>query len=360
MASRWSLAVVLTLSSALWSCGPKPAVRFADSAAFRAVAGLVHGILQQDLDGDDLEDAVLAERTSFGFVLAVFAQERSGDGAPRWRPLCRSDVLAGDDLDALRWVSLDRGIVFALVLTENPEEIVQSFALVDVAAGCATRFAETVTVERADGDTTVVPGGLRSGVAVAPSGDRVAILDALTFLRLAGAQADVRVLTGARERLIVREADRLAVHERHRGFLAPVALDAAWRSSAGELALPHLVDDEDRTAFAVRAGEPGRLQFRAEAPFVLLELRHGCGCGPAAPLSIARGAEPPMTLGDRPGRDSFVLGSGAAQEREGVRRDLIALHDPATALDLELGPTDSEHCLRTARAWGFATPEPGP
>ena len=345
--------VFATILASSWvaGCGPKlPPARFVDSAAFHSMSGRVHGILEHDLDKDGRQDAIVAERLADGYAITVLRQEQGANGA-EWHPRCASALVAGEDLDAMRWLSFgDKAVVFVLALTENPEEVIQSFALVDVGGGCSSVQSGQVKLERGDADGLIVPASLRRGVVLAEDGTAMSIVDQPEYLHLTGAQGDVRVLTSVRQRGIVWSSGEPVTSERRLSIIVPAKLKVrTGESSPGDAS--GAGDRDDDAPIHAAPGETLQLRLTAELPMLMLELHHGCDTGPAVLTLAAAGSA--FTFGTPPAVESFVGGAGISREADGLQRDLIALRQETQEIILEVGPKDIERCLRQVRAFAF-------
>jgi hypothetical protein len=354
-----ALPLLLTLGLGPTGCGPKPVPqRFVESAAFHGRQGRVHGLLQRDVDGDGREDAIIAERGEYGYTVSVLKQVASQDKV-EWRPWCTSSLVEGEDIDALRWLEFARkSVIFILVLTENPEEVIQRFAIIDVSAGCRTLFEDEVRLERGDPDRLLAPESLKAGALVSPDASRLVVRDEPQYLTLAGATGQLRVLTSLRERTLSWPAGELVAAERQRSVLRAIPLLARHQDGDGAFHdLPDLSDGRDETVYVAKPGSGARLKLAASRPFVLLELHHGCAGAPARPLTLAAEGGEPFAVGGAPLGGSFILASGAGHEAGGVQRDLVALRVAARELTLDIGPADRERCLREVKAYGFELPD---
>lgn len=336
------------------ACGPKlPPPRFADSAAFHGMSGRVHGMLEADVDGDGQPDVVIAERRDDGYAVAVLRHE--GDPAKGdWKPWCTTEPVAGDDLDAFRWVSFGdrRPAVFVLVLDENPEDVEQRLAVVDLKARCALVVDEQLSLTRPDPDTLIAPPSVRGGAAVDADGGGLVLRDDPGYLHLAGPAGEVLVLTSLHERAVRWAFGKVTEVQRQLALTHSQPATVTLDGPAGR-ALPELTDGDDTTRFDVGAGVAERLSIRAEQPFVLLELHEGCDDPSSAALTLATGGATPVSLGAAPPAGTFVRAVGRSQGA-GVRKDLVALREPTAALDLEVGPLDRARCVRDVKVYGFA------
>jgi hypothetical protein len=310
----------------LAACGAKPVfVPFAESPAFHERSSRVYGILERDLDGDGLIDAVIALRNEHGFAPQVFHGKVEKERID-YTPACLGPVLEGDDLDAMRWVPWGEDeVLFMVVLDETPDQLAQSFALVDLRGDCATLHHEQVLLPR--GDDVLAPAELRAGVAV--DGGQVIVIDEPEYLHLTGREGELEVPTSVRARRIVggEGETRLPV-------IVPQPMTAHW----GDFELPELVDGAVETSFVVR--DAGVLQVTSGKPLVLLELQYGCG-----PLPVITLRDQALALDAQTPTVDWVRGIGHKSSAA-----LVALTEPATELQLGLQATS---CLRELRGYSF-------
>ncbi len=375
---------------ALAACGPKPPARqltFARTPAFHEISGKVYAILERDLDGDGWIDAVIAERQDHGYSIVVMEQvPPKQEGQQEYRRRCTGPLLTGEDLDAFNWVPLGpRDAVFARVLQQDPEELRQSIAVVDVAKDCDPLFAEEVRLTAGDAQTVVSSPAL-SGGAFLEEPSAVHIVDRPRYLRLAGAEADVQVLTGARLRIVRFDAAGAHLEEGTVEALEPLPLTGALYVSevrddglttpppeptpppptAPEPPTPEptpptkseiggLTDGEDGLAVELDPDADPLLMVKATAPIVLLEVHHGCE-QPGPGLELVRLDEEPgrevHVLGARPKEDSFVQAS-SLEGAKATGRALLLLRAPTALLQLHVGPRAGRRCLRELKAFGW-------
>jgi hypothetical protein len=343
-----ALALVLT------ACGPKlPPPRFADSATFHGMSGRVHGLLEGDVDGDGQPEAVLAERRGDGYAVSVLHHE--GDPARGdWKPWCTTEPVRGEDLDALRWVTFAdrRAAVFVLVLNENPEELEQRLAVVDLKARCAVVFEDELALTRAEPEKLVAPASVRGGAVLDDDGGGLVVHEDPGYLHLAGSEGEVLVLTSLRERT-VRWADGKVTEAERQLAITRAQPATVTLAGPGGRVLSELTDGDDATRFDVAAGEVELLGIRSERPFVLLELHEGCDDVATSALSLATAGAAPVSLGAAPPAGSFVRAIGRTQGA-GVRKELVALREPTASLDLDVGPRERARCLRDVKVYGFS------
>jgi len=337
------------------ACGPKlPPPRFADSPAFHGMSSRVHGLLEGDVDGDGQPDVVIAERRGDGYAVAVLRHE--GDPAKGdWKPWCSTEPVAGEDLDALRWVTFadHRPAVFVLVLNENPEDVEQRLAVVDLRAHCAVVVEEQLSLTRPDPDSLIAPPSVRGGAVVDADGGGIVLRDDPGYLHLAGPTGEVLVLASLHERAVRWANGKVTETERQLALTHAQPATVTLDGPSGR-ALPELTDGDDATRFDVGAGVTEHLSIRAEQPIVLLELHEGCDEPSSAPLTLATGGAAPVSLGAAPPAGTFVRAVGRPQGAD-VRKDLVALREPTAAVDLDVGPLDRTRCLRDVKAYGFAS-----
>ncbi len=333
----------------LISCGPKlKPPRYIDSPAFHAVSGSVYGILDRDIDGDGQSDATVVVRAEQGYVVEVLRQEGKKE-APAWKPLCRSETLLGNDLDAMRWLDAkDEPLLYVVVLDEDPEELRQSVAVID-ATDCSSALYEKLSVRRKERDAIITPESFRQGAMLSKDAGTLTIIDEPRYLRLGGAAGDVEILSSVRQRDFVFADGETELTEQPRGLLTPVSL-----AIEGPSGIEVLYDGDDGTHVAIAAGASLVLGMRSERPWILLELHHGCDEDPAAPLSVMHEGEV-FTLGQKPGAGSFVLAYGRKNKHAGIEHDLLALRTKTALLELTIQGDTKTRCLREVRAYGFIT-----
>lgn len=356
--SRGGAALALCVLAACARQGPPP-VAFADSAAYREARAEVHGFLERDLDGDTIPDVVAIARSGPGYAPSVFVQRLRGD-AYVFERACAGPVVEGEDLDTLQWLELGGATLLAVIAsTEEPDAVSQSIGLFAADQPCTALFQERLALPRPGGEV-VAPGEVRGGVLLGQGALR--LIDEPRVARLAGADGEVELLTGVRERRLTMTNGALETHEQVLSFLQPLALAAKWvdQEPATELELAELGDGRGDTAFALRAEATGTLVLEADRPVLVLELDHGCHGAPALELELtAQGGEPGGTyvIGKPPAPEGFVRAAGQRPRRQAdERRDVLLLREPAARTSLLLGPTAQPRCLREARAYGFAVP----
>ncbi len=355
------------LAVALLGCGAKvlPPLRFADSDSFSNMASRVYAILEADIDGDGIDDAVIAERSGYGYRVALLLQH-PGKKQVAFEPSCAGPVLAGDELEAFRWMRLgQRDVLFALVATEDPDEKLQNFALVDVADGCKVAYREELRLPAAQGEL-VLPTGLRGGAFVQEDGASVGIVDEPRFLRLFGASGEVDVLTSVRQRIVrdwhgglrVREQvlttvapQKLAVHfeEDSVALGAEPPVDAVTRAAAAPRLLAELTDASD--AAFIEVGR-GTLVLTAAEPILLLEVHYGCGAGGEERPPELHLGDLAHVLGAPPAPASWVRGFGSSTVAGTFRRELLLLTEPRNELRLD-NQGQARLCLREIVAHRF-------
>jgi hypothetical protein len=359
-AAVWRRGLVLTCAAlSLFGCAaPVTNLAFAGSADFRAMASRVQGILERDLDGDGKTEAIVAERHDHGYAVALLHQAQKEGGA-RFVSVCRTAVIEGEEVDAFRLVRLGGKESIAMVVsTENPEEVVQSLAIVDVHAECALAFADKVRLVRGDAAEVHVPASLRGGVRIASDGAAVAIVDAPQYLRLAGVGEEVQFLTQVRQRDLVAGAKGIEVQEQVLHLVNRVPTVVSWQGEgAAAQALPELTDGSDATAFVLRPAEQGLLRITSETPLLFLELHYGCDADDAASLTLQLdGGDAVIAVGERPAAGSFVAAVGQSRAAARWREDLLALKQESQELAFNVGPLAGARCLREVRGHSFGLP----
>jgi hypothetical protein len=290
---------------------------------------------------------VIAVQNDHGFAPQVF-MARADKAEVVFEEGCVGPLLVGDDLDAMRWVTLgERTYLFMVVLHENPDALAQSFALVDLEGGCKAAHNETVTLAK-EGEV-VAPADLRGGVSVNAAGDGVSVFDQPEYLRLRGAEEDVLVLRRIRQRRLRNGGADVVADETRIEVVAPTPLVPTWRSPEVVLELGELIDGEPSTAFVPRPGAAGELVLDSPRPLVLLEVQHGCGEATSAAGLIHDGAAQPLDA--LAPTAPWVRAIGQAKGAPHART-LVALATPAKTLGLTLMP-ETPACLRELRAYAF-------
>ncbi|MBI5509233.1 MAG: hypothetical protein HY903_10820 [Deltaproteobacteria bacterium] len=337
-------AVVVALSACAHPQKPAP---FANSSAFHAVSGSTYGILERDLDGDQLPDAVVAKKTSHGFA-PVFYRQQAREGAAAWARGCEGEVAVGVELDTLTFVDVQDGSLAMLAAAEdNPDEVILSLVVVDLTDDCRTRYKEQLRLPR-PAPSVLSPGSVMAGVFVKDGAPGFQLIDRPRVLHLQNADGPVDLLTGVRVRVVAGTRAALVVRPTDASFLAPLVLAASWVPETGEpVALPELVDGDDATAFGLRPGETGVLAVTAPDPLSAIEVVYGCTGEDGPPLELALLPAAPLTLGSSPAVTSFVAASGRTViDSNGARHELLALRQATVRLELALGPAAARRCLR--------------
>ncbi len=357
-AVRFGGVLLLAASAACAAKVQVPPTAFADSDAFKKVRKDALGFLDHDFNGDGVPDAVVVTRDGQGMKPQVFVQTPSETGGV-WSHACTGPLLAGEELDTLRWVQTGlRELLLVVASTENPDTLQQSFALLPSSQPCTAVFQEQVNLQK-PGYEVVSPGEVPGGVLVDDAG-RVHVIDRAQTVQLRGANGEVEVLKAVRERILTDDGVRIVVKEKPRSFVAPRAIKAAWvrAEPAAREELPALTDENTATSFVVQVGEQGVLEIESGAPMVILDVAHGCAEGPTAlTLTPVATAEDTHVVGAVPEASSFVQGTGhRPRHAPGERRDVLVLREPTTRLALRVGPVDATRCLRDVRAYGFLSP----
>ncbi|MEE8410447.1 MAG: hypothetical protein V3T05_12640 [Myxococcota bacterium] len=331
-----------------------PPVHFSQSAAFRAIDASIFAILEDDLNGDGMPDAVVARAVGPGWAPVVFLQQ-AGVEETTWSVACTGPIVEGSELGGLRWMSPGSGrLVMLIATTENPDEVTEHIALVDPLDGCAVRFEDRVHVTRPNG-VVVAPQGLSGGVLLDDEDGSLRLVDRPSYLNLDAVEGELALLTQVRLRRIVGNRREVRVEERVVGLLVPLDVTVEWiADSAIAVERPELGDGDDATTFVVRAGEVGRLRIVAEAPIVGIEIRHGCFDAPPVALRLEGTNGKPHVIGERPVPGSFVRGTGRRRVTgAGVDSDLLLLGEARNEVSLAVGPGDVERCIRELEAFGF-------
>lgn len=353
---RFGGALTLLLAAA---CAGKVQVQptaFKDSDAFKKVRKDALGFLDHDFNGDGVDDAVVVTRDGQGMKPQVFVQT-AGETGGVWSHACTGPVLAGEELDTLRWVQTGaRELLLVVASTENPDTLQQSFALLPSNQPCTAVFQEQVNLQK-PGYEVVGPGEVPGGVLVDDAG-RVHVIDRAQTVQLRGANGEVEVLKAVRERVLTDDGVRIVVKEKPRSFVAPRGIKTTWVRAEPEAReeLPALTDENSETSFTAQAGEQGVLEIDSNGqPMVILDVAHGCAEGPTAlTLTPVSAIEDTHVVGAIPDASSFVQGTGhRPRHAPGERRDVLVLREPATRLALRVGPVDAVRCLRDVRAYGF-------
>ncbi len=343
-------------------CAAKVQVRptpFKDSDAFKKVRKDALGFLDYDFNGDGIADAVVVTRDGQGMRPQVFVQTPSENGGV-WSQACAGPVLAGEELDTLRWVKpAERLLLLVVASTDNPDTLQQSFALLPANQPCTAVFQEQVNLQK-PGYEVVSPGEVPAGVLVDDAG-MVHVIDRAQMVQLRGASGEVEVLKSVRERVLSDDGVRIVVDERPRGFVAPRGVRVSWRRDAPSASedLSVLTDEDRATSFVALAGDEGVLEIDSgDRPMVILDVAHGCGVGTGAlTLSPESASEDTHVVGKAPDPRSFVQGVGHRPRlAAGERRDVLVLREAVSKLALRVGPVDEARCLTDVRAYGFLSP----
>jgi len=347
--------IVTACTVAALSCAhrPPPAkpARFADRAAFVEVRSRAYGMLERDLDGDGLDDAVVGLRVSGGWAAAAFAHTVDDERGHRWHATCQGPVVTGSELGLLAWVEMSDGpLVLVVGDEENPDELVQSLVLIDANEACAARLEERLVLVKPAGEV-IAPGSVPAGVLVRDGA--LLLTDQPETVTLEGSEGMTSLLQSVRVRRISGTREIVEVEEGMVSFLEPRQVTATWQSTSEPMTLEMLTDNDDVTGFVARADEVGTLRLIADRAVSLLIVHHGCrgDADPRLQLRVGEGSS--WALGSPIPPDSFVRAAGRSRGREGVRRDLLALREAHRELELELGPVERTRCVREVRAFGF-------
>jgi hypothetical protein len=345
--------LLLLLEACAHNPPPKP-TPFSKSEAFHKSSSTIYGILERDLDEDGLSEVVVANKTDHGFALSTYRQHPAASGNT-WERICDGEVAVGSELEVLSFIEVEDGALALIAAKDdNPDEELQSFVLIDPAAGCATRFKDQLRLPK-PADAVITPGAVPAGVIIVEHEPGFRLVDEPRVLHLTAAEGKVDLLTGVRTRLVTGKRREVAVDEAALSFLRPIPIAVHWQASeADPIELFELVDDDATTEFVAKPGVTGTLKIAADAPFVALELVHGCYGGSAAALELASEQGTRFVTGEAAAADSFVAANGKSfGDEAGGRHELLALRSAATSLTLSVGPVAAERCLRDVRAFGF-------
>jgi hypothetical protein len=347
-----ALAVATVAACAHRPPAPAGPTVFAESAAFAAVSGRAHRILKRDVNGDGVEDAVVALRSDRGWAPAVFAHAVDEDGRHSWRAACEGPAVPGSELGELAWVEMNDGPLLLLVgAEETPDELIQSLVLVDPADHCALRLEERLLLAK-PGHQVIAPNSVPAGVRL--EAGVLAISDRPATVRLEGPEGVAAVLTGVRVRRVGGSREVVEVEEANANLLVPRSIVVSWRGPGEAMELSMLTDGSDRTSFVARPDHAGALRIEANSTVALVLLHHGCGeASGDETLRLRIADEPPWSSGAPVPSGSFVRAAGRTISAGGVRRDLLALREPAAEIVMQLGRAESNRCLRQVRAFGF-------
>jgi hypothetical protein len=349
-----ALALVAAAAPGCRHAQPPP-LRFVDSPAFAEVRRSTFGLLERDLDGDALSDVVVADKSGDAWAAVAYRHTRNEQG-DQWTRACRGEAVSGAELDRILFVEMEDGpLVLLVAAEENPDEVIQSFVLVDAAAGCATVAADRLTLTR-PGGALVAPDSVPAGVVVGAQSKGLKLVDRPSVVHLEGAEGPVDLLVSVRVRELGGPRATPNVGEAVVALLEPRQLTVtAATDTAAAPVLPELSDGDDATSLALRRGEGGRVRLAAAAPLVALEVHHGCtGEEAAPPLALRSGSGPAVILGTVPAADAFVRAVGRSHGgAAGRRRDLILLRDAAAELQLEIQGADGERCVSEIRGFGY-------
>lgn len=328
-----------------------PPLAFPDSQAFAEVRSRAYGLMVRDLDGDQLDDAVVALEVAGGWAPAAFFHTVDDEGNHRWRATCQGPAVVGSELSGLAWVEMTGGpLVLMLGDEENPDELIQTVLLVDPMEACAARLEDRMVLVKPAGDV-IAPGPIPAGASLRD--EALVLTDRPDTVTLEGPAGASSLLRSVRIRRVFGTREVVEVDEATASFLVARELAVTWQGNGEPMTLEMLTDGDDVTAFAARADESGTLRLRADGDIVLVVVHHGCSGDDEPRLSLRAGTGEPWLLGSPVPPESFVRAAGRSRDQGGVRRDLVALRTPTAELVFGLGPVEQARCIREVRAYGF-------
>lgn len=369
MSARLCMTLVIFLMAA---CAAKlaPPVPFSQTTAFRDIDSSIFAILEADLNGDGMPDAIVARGVGPGWAPVVYMQT-AGVEQTAWSLECTGPVVVGSELGSLRWMNPGSGrLVMLAATTENPDEATEHVVLVDPVDGCAVRFEDHVHLTRPNG-AVVAPRGLSGGLLLDGEDGSLRIVDRPSYLTLDAAEGEVALLTKVRIRQLSGTSRKVHVEERLVELLRPLAVTIEWiaepvANDAGYVKAaesppatetPELTDNDDTTTFVARAGVSGRLRIVGESPIIGFEIRHGCLDAEPVPLRLQSTEGKPHIVGERPVPGSFVRATGRRRITNAgtarVNSDLLLLGRHGTEWSLSVGPGEVQRCIRELKAFGF-------
>lgn len=333
---------------------PSPELVARAAEARRELVHRAYSVLDVDVDGDGVDETVVATRTDLGFRVELFALVQD-ETSTRWQSVCSATPVSGEVLLPLRWLDLAGGRRHLAMVTrsEDPDELMETLQLVDLADKCRVSFEQRLRLAKA-GAPLVLPDGFEGGVRLATDGRSLELIDRPRYVTLEGAEGEVRLLAGVRRRVLEQKADTMVLVERDGSLLSPAAMHVFFRAEnePAEYELPELVDGDGTTAFALRPGAAGTLGLVTPTPMVLLEAHYGCRDEAGGELELSRAPDGGLVLGGAPTEGLHPVAHGRRQgsAAEGWKA-LWLVSASGESLDVVLGASPTSRCLRELRGW---------
>lgn len=354
-----------------------PPVVFAESAAYRTLKSDVVAFYEVDADENGYPDAFIFQKTDGGFE-PVFYRQEPMEETTRWVRVCRGEPLVGERLERLRFIrDGETRRLLATASTEDPDRLTIDYAVFDPKQPCSPLLQQKRSFDKPPGDV-LSPGPVRMGLSVAGDGTLL-IVDSPATTRLRGVNHHLDVLTAVTVRQWQGSAPPADAEWREvrKSLLAEVEVELEWIPESA-YAPDAIVSDSglfDRTepappsqatrasrrddgTWTLPAGEVGMLVVRSDEPFVLLEVRYGCGQVESSTLELSSVDGPSLFVaGADPVENGVFLGSASGRKKPGEAAvELGALRAPSRSLRLKIGPVEQERCLQTLTAYGWTLP----